>query len=299
MNVRPLRESDLEDVLALLAQDEEHFMGHPSRIGLADLRQWLAGVDFERHAWLFDDGGELAAFGWCNDLTGEVAFAVGVVAVPYKGQGLGARLVDRAEAVARAAGPPRRLHQVAFAADEAATALLESRGYVEVRRFYEMAVELRARPDAPQLPDGLAIEQLDVEDARSFHAALDEAFQDHWEHRSRPFEEWWQRRAGGDGFDPSLWFLIRDGDEIAATLASENNRNGGGYIAAIGVRRPWRGRGLARALLLHAFREFHARGTTRITLGVDAENPTGAIRLYESIGMAPEQEQTVFEKALT
>jgi ribosomal protein S18 acetylase RimI-like enzyme len=64
------------------------------------------------------------------------------------------------------------------------------------------------------------------------------------------------------------------------------------------VRRPWRGRGLGRALLLHTFAEFQRRGMNRISLGVDAENPTGATRLYESVGMIVEAEQVVFEKAL-
>jgi ribosomal protein S18 acetylase RimI-like enzyme len=68
-------------------------------------------------------------------------------------------------------------------------------------------------------------------------------------------------------------------------------------VAALGVRRPWRGRGLGRALLLHTFGEFHRRGVTRISLGVDSENPTGATKLYESAGMQVELEQVVFERA--
>ena len=99
-------------------------------------------------------------------------------------------------------------------------------------------------------------------------------------------------------YDPTLWFVIRDGDDLAAVVRNEANRNGGGYVAAIGVRRPWRGQGLGRALLLHTFGEFRRRGVNRITLGVDTENPTGATKLYESVGMEVEIEQTVFEKAL-
>ncbi len=91
--------------------------------------------------------------------------------------------------------------------------------------------------------------------------------------------------------------MIRDGDEIAATVRNEANRNGGGYVGAIGVRRPWRGRGLARALLARTFNEFYERGQSRVTLGVDAQNPTGATQLYESIGMHAESEAIVFEKA--
>ena len=69
-------------------------------------------------------------------------------------------------------------------------------------------------------------------------------------------------------------------------------------MAALGVRRPWRGRGVGRALLLHTFGEFHRRGVDRVSLGVDAENPTGATRLYESVGMNTVLEQSVYEKSL-
>ena len=95
-----------------------------------------------------------------------------------------------------------------------------------------------------------------------------------------------------------MWFVVRDGDEIAATVRNDPDREGGGYVGALGVRRAWRGRGLGRALLLQTFAEFHRRGVHRVTLGVDAESPTGATRLYESVGMTVESETLVFEKSL-
>ena len=168
------------------------------------------------------------------------------------------------------------------------------RGYREVRRFYEMAVQLEEAPDAPEM----GIERLDPNDVRAFHAALDEAFQDHWEHHGSPFDEWWERHRANPNLDLSLWFVIRERGEMAAVVRNEANRNGGGYVAAIGVRRPWRGKGYAKGLLLHTFREFYARGMKRVTLGVDAESPTGATHLYERVGMHVEQENVVFERSL-
>jgi len=82
---------------------------------------------------------------------------------------------------------------------------------------------------------------------------------------------------------------------VAATR-NDPERSGGGWIGAIGVRPAWRGRGLAKALLLHSFREFHRRGKRRVGLGVDAQNATDATRLYESIGMVVDSEQVVWEK---
>jgi ribosomal protein S18 acetylase RimI-like enzyme len=107
-----------------------------------------------------------------------------------------------------------------------------------------------------------------------------------------------EQKQSAPDYDPTLWFLIRDRDEVAATVRNDPERNGGGYVGEIGVRRPWRGRGLGRALLLHSFAEFQRRGQTRVTLGVDAENPTGATKLYDSVGMHVEMESVVFEKVL-
>ena len=96
--------------------------------------------------------------------------------------------------------------------------------------------------------------------------------------------------------DQSLWFVIRVGTEIAAAVRNDAERRGGGYVGIIGVRRDWRGRGLAKALLLRTFGEFWQRGVTRVSLDVDADSPTGATRLYESVGMRVEGAMAVYER---
>lgn len=294
MNVRPATEADLPAVTGVIADDESFINGRPSRIGLDDLREWISGADLAHDTWLFEDGDALQAVGWCNRLPGsEVAFAAGIVHPRAKGRGLGAELAGLSEARAVAHGASR-LHQFAPGNDSAAAELFEARGYRAVRRFYEMAIELETRPETMDVP----IESLGEDELRPFHAALDEAFQDHWEHHSLGFDSWWARHKDRPGLDLSLWYLIRDGDELAAVSRNEANRNGGGYVAAIGVRRPWRGKGYAKALLLHTFREFYDRGITRVTLGVDAQNPTGATHLYERVGMHVEQENVLYEREL-
>jgi mycothiol synthase len=293
MKVRPATKGDFEPIVRMFARDEELLLGRPSRITATDLRTWLAAVDLDRSTWLYDDDGAVAAFGWTQK-DGDVNFAVGVVAPSHKGRGIGDELVTRSERRGGEEGSAR-MHQIAFAADAAADSLLRRRDYGEVRRFFEMAIQLEAEPD---VPGGVPIETFQETDARAFHDALDEAFADHWEHHPHSFDEWWERHQSSGNYDPSLWFLVRDGDEIVGVCRNEANRNGGGYVGAIGVRRPWRGRGIARALLLHTFAEFYRRGIPRVTLGVDAQNPTGATKLYESVGMAPEQESVVYEKAL-
>ncbi|HEX6789433.1 MAG TPA: GNAT family N-acetyltransferase [Gaiellaceae bacterium] len=293
MNSRPATRDDYQAIIELIKADEERLLGRPSRLGVSDLREWMSRTNLADDSWLFEEDGELCAVGWFDQLPGDdVAFAVGIVHPNRKGRGLGAELAERAEARARHYGSAR-LHQFGVGVDEAAARLFLARGYYEVRRFYEMAIELE---EAPEVPD-FGIETLEMDDIEEFHAALEEAFQDHWEHHGQPFEQWWARHSANPNLDLSLWFVIREGGEMAAVSRNEANRNGGGYVAAIGVRRPWRGKGYAKALLLHTFREFFDRGLKRVTLGVDAENPTGATHLYERVGMHVEQENAVFERS--
>jgi mycothiol synthase len=293
---RPATREDAAAVADLLAADETALHGRPSRLTAIDVRSWWGRVDLEQSSWLLEEDGEIVAVGWFEHLE-SLGFHVGAVAPGAKGRGLGGELVTLAETRAAAAGATR-VHTWSPAPDAAAAELFDSRGYHEVRRFYDMAIELTEPVPEPSLPGGLAVEVFTETDARAFHDALDEAFQDHWEHHPRPFEQWWDEKRSAPDYDPTLWFLIRDGGEVAATIRNDPERNGGGYVGGIGVRRPWRGRGLGKALLLHTFAEFQRRGQTRVTLGVDAENPTGATELYERVGMHVETEAVVFEKAL-
>jgi mycothiol synthase len=292
MKGRPLTDDDLPALAELLAADEEYLNGVPSHIGLGDVRDYTSMADLANDSWAFEDDDGLAGAGWFFVID-DVAVAAGIVHPRAKGRGLGAQLLERNERRARERGAPR-IHQFAIGKDEAARTLLTSRGYEDVRHFYEMAIELDAAPAEPGVP----VEAFRQDDARAFYHAIDEAFQDHWEHHTLGFDTWWERHSSKADFDPSLWFLIRDGDEVAAAIRNEGPRNGGGYVAALGVRRPWRGKGYAKALLLRAFKEFYERGLPRVTLGVDAASPTGATHLYERVGMHVEQENVVFEKAL-
>jgi len=293
---RAATREDAVAVAALVAADEAALTGRPSHLTANDVLAWWSRCDLATSSWVLEEDGRLVGSGWFHH-DGPLGFFVGIVAQGEKGRGLGGMQVDLGEQCAAEAGV-ERVHTWTQAPDRAAAALFDGRGYREVRRFYDMAIDLDGPVPEPSLPDGLALETFREEDARAFHAALGEAFEDHWEHHPRPFEEWWPEKLAMHGYDPTLWFVVRDGDEIAATVWNEAERNGGGYVAALGVRRPWRGRGLGKALLHHSFAEFVRRGQTRVTLGVDAESPTGATKLYESVGMHVELESVVYERSL-
>jgi mycothiol synthase len=175
----------------------------------------------------------------------------------------------------------------------------EAEGYQPVRFFWRMEITLPAAPSNSNWPQGVALRPFDVNEGQTYliYRAHEEAFQDHWGYSPRSFEEWSHRMIESGDFDPSLWFLAWDGEQIAG-YALCRFRNGNGWVGSLGVRRPWRKRGLGLALLQHAFAEFYQRGTPAVSLGVDADSPTGATRLYHKAGMQVAAEYVNYEKEL-
>ena len=154
---------------------------------------------------------------------------------------------------------------------------------------------------APAVPDGVAIRNYrEPGERRGVHATLQSAFADHWESRPRPFDEWSKRVFERSGFDPALLWVAEVGGELVGAIDADDSHVAGewGYIPAVGVLRTHRRRGIAEALLLTAFGELSRRGETRVALGVDAQSPTGATRLYEKVGMRVLWEAFVYEKDL-
>jgi len=107
----------------------------------------------------------------------------------------------------------------------------------------------------------------------------------------------WRLRIETDYHDPGLWFLAWDGNQLAGVTICRF-KGSAGWISTLGVRQPWRKQGLGRALLQQAFSEFYRRGARIIELAVDAQNLTGATRIYERAGMRVEHEFVIFEKEL-
>lgn len=177
--------------------------------------------------------------------------------------------------------------------------VLRERGYDLVRHFFVMEIDLREEPAAPVWPEGILVRPFEPGEERAVFDADMEAFQDHWDFFPVPFEQWRDYFFANSDFDPGLWFLAVEGDEIAGVVLCTNERKPGtGFVNVLAVRRPWRRRGLGRALLLHAFRELRVRGRERAALNVDAENLTGAVGLYERAGMHVAHRDDSYRKAL-
>jgi mycothiol synthase len=224
---------------------------------------------------------------------------------PFWGRGLSAWLLHLAEEGVRdkpGVETPALLRVSRFSDNEPAARLFRSLGYAYARTFWIMRIELDAAPPPPSIPAGIEIHPFDpARDDLAVHAALAEAFADHWGPSYPSLDEWRHLEIDGEGaaFDPGLWFVAWDGDDVvgvAACRARSSQAEDTASVSDLAVRRPWRRRGVGLALLLSAFGEFHRRGIPRAELGVDADNPTGATHLYERAGMHVAYGWDVWEK---
>jgi len=190
-------------------------------------------------------------------------------------------------------------------ADPGATAIVTQAGFVPVRFGYVMVrPSLDVVPDAP-LPDGLEIRPVEEAHLPPIWDAAVEAWRDEWGFREPSERDYELFRTEPIQSDRSLWRVAWDGDEIAGQVRGfinheENERFGAkrGWVESVSVRRPWRKRGLARALIASTIDELRERGMTEGALGVDTQNPSGALRLYESLGFRPESSSTLWRKPM-
>jgi mycothiol synthase len=313
---RAITMDELEEIIDLFNAYWEPLLGI-SKFTIDDIRSYMTmpGFDIETSTRVvLSPGGQIVGCIAVIDLGIPPVHPVvsGCVHPDFEGQGIGTFLVQWAEerarqAIARVPDGIRVAMQLnTSSAHEPTKRLFEKQGLNVVRYSWLMVTDLDETPPEPKWPDGIVLRTYqDHPDLEAVCRAVDEAFQDHWGYVRSPIEEMtkqWQHRIENDTeFDPSLWFLAMNGDEITA-MALCDPRVGDdpemGLVDALGVRRPWRRKGLGLALLHHAFGEFHRRGQKRVSLGVDADSLTGATRLYEKAGMRVIQQLARYEKEL-
>ena len=305
-NVRAPRMDDLEAVSEVVAACDIAAYGAPD-VSFEELRTAWQSPQFqlETDAYVVaTPEGRIVAYGDVEDREHVRIYSFVRVHPEYWGRGIGRYLLSLTEARARQhidqAPPGTRvsLNNWTVGVNEAAGQLLRQEGYTLIRHSWRMEIELDKTPLVPVLPEGVIIRTfVPGQDEFAVYRADQEAFQDHWGHMPIDFGLWGHWTFKREGFDPTLWFLAVAGDEIAGLSLCKYEMNVG-WVDTLAVLRPWRRKGLGMALLRHSFAEFYQRGTHKIGLGVDAQNLTGATRLYERAGMYVARQYDAYEKEL-
>ena len=165
-----------------------------------------------------------------------------------------------------------------------------------MRTFFRMSIDLTGKPHAARWPAGIAPRAYRPGiDDQALEETIQESFADHYAFSLEPHADWADRRLKHPEFAPEICMIAWDGEEVAGALLPFRFVDGGG-VGVVGVRPRGGGRGVGRALLVDVLARFWELGLKRVSLGVDADNETGATQLYESAGMSVVQRYDLFEK---
>ena len=318
---RPARREDLPAIrqmlLAIAAVQAESYA--PDLDDLErDFDDPWANPETDSRVAITSDGAVAAYFRLiANPKPGEMARAYldDDVHPAHRNQGLEEPLLDwletRAEArlreiaAANAGQPALILRLMAWDTEHERIARYERRGFRPVRYSYRMRRDLRQPIPERPLPSGLTLTTYQPDLDERIRQAWNESFRDNWGHEDISPAEWQQFMIQYSPFRPDLSFAVLDGEEVIAfsmnrfdPIAAQRTGLKTGWIGSLGTRRPWRKRGLASALLVASLRAFQAAGLEYAGLGVDAQNPSGAVGLYEQVGFASYIRGITFHKEL-
>ena len=298
--------ADLPAAQAVLDAAESHDTGEPCRHEHDMATEWKDPKNHPESDWwvVIVPGGEIVGVAWIwPDTAGEVT-ADHYVHPDHRGIGLGDVLLDTIEArvaelpLLRPDGTPRNLVVWCEDNDAVRRAALDARGFDPVRQYFEMAVDLRDDLSQAPPPQGIEVRAFrpGLDDRRVWEADT-EAFSEHFLFMARSYDEWRLHHLEAGDSDATLWWLAWDGDDLVGYVIPIRGDDGA-EIGDLAVRRPWRGRGIGRALLLAAFTTLRDRGYAVARLYVDAQNVTNAVRVYDAAGMHVSRRFDVMQKRL-
>ncbi len=335
-SLRPARADDLDGVFALMGRCELHDLGEIELDEDDQRAYWQAKSNFDLSldTWLLTRavtgsahrrsvhersagsdcadtglaaGGErIVGFCWSVDEQDhEVLFGQEFIDPQERGRGLETVLMDRLEERARdhAAAAERGTANLGLdcvSTHEYQAELYHARGYRKTREFLRLGLDLSEVPAPPEWPAGITVRTFRRgRDEAVVHAAIEEAFSDHFRFTPISLSEWEEYCFGNPRLDTALWMVAWSGDEVAGSCLNLVPGDGAtGWVEELGVRRAWRRRGLGTALLLESFRRLRDYGCRRAMLGVDPDNITRALHIYERAGMTLRRRIEFYEKSV-
>jgi ribosomal protein S18 acetylase RimI-like enzyme len=302
-SLRPPTLDDAPAVAAAIAACQAVDQGQ-AKVTTAELRSDWVGVDLANEAIVVvAPDGTIAGGADLINRAYQAISVYGFVTPVYRQRGIGGAIVawgERWAAARLALAPPAArvvVQHYILATQADALALLADAAYLPVRGVFEMTIDLTAPPPRPVWPESVAVRTfVPGQDDRLCHAAVEDAFRDLWGRPPGTFDRFVALTTDAV-FDPGLWYLAMAGDEIAG-VGLARVVAGTGWIDVVGVRRPWRRRGLGLALLHQMFTGMFERGVRQIGLSVDAESLTGAPRLYHRAGMRVLRNWVIYRKEI-
>ena len=293
-SVRPATPRDLEAVYALIAAQNVNDFGD-ALITTDGLQRRWQNIRFEKQTCMAYSEGELEGYAELRD--GDSPF---IYLADKNNIDLGFQLLMVLEDFAK----DNKVVELSTQVSARNLTLLELyllNGYHSHLSFLIMELIMSAPPATPEWMDGIEVRSfIPAHDEQATFRSDEEAAEDKGYHQPLDFEDWSKRMGlGSERFDPGLWFLACDGNEIAGVaLNYYDPRSDTGWVDHLGVRHAWRKKGIGKALLLHTLGEFYRRGVKRIKLSVDSKSLTNAPHLYESVGMQTIHEYHIYRKEL-
>ncbi|HSJ84430.1 MAG TPA: GNAT family N-acetyltransferase [Acidimicrobiia bacterium] len=311
MEIRALTLDDIPELTRLINRFERHWqlpLVSSESVVEDEMTEPFTDLSVDTRGYWLD--GKMVAYGFVwhrpSGERQERAYLMGLVDPDFRGQGIGRHLlaweIDRARESLAGCEPSLPWYIRANEWDwiEDAHRLHRRFGLKPVRYMREMLRPLDVAVEIAAVP-GIEIVPWDRELDERARIATNEAFRDHW--GSTPVDaDTFRHRLEGEGSRLDLSFLALAGDEVVGVCLNavypEDEAVTGrreGWVMTLAVLRPWRGKGVAKALLATSFVAFRDAGLTHTMIGVDAENPTGAFSLYENLGYEAIHGTTTFE----
>lgn len=274
----------------------------------------MTNFDVARNLFLAEHNGELVAYAgvrWSKEADANFIHRHWVFVRPeWRGRGIENELVRVAEQRLREIaqdhthGATNWFEHAAYESQNWLADILRANDYQPERHFFDMVrPNLQQIPDI-ELPQGIEARPVRPDQYRLVWDAAGDAFAGGWGEPimdEADYQSWLKK----PNLAPELWQLAWDGDQVVGMVLNfvdhqENIKYGykRGYTEDISVRKPWRGRGIAKALIVRSLRMFRDMGFDQTALGVDTENPSGALHLYESLGYEIVRRETVYRKRI-